>query len=178
MCRIIVRVHSFGRNITDTCTQQSAITAHHTATLKAIIATTVARRTLATSEDRQSLIRQRCGGQAKSSLAENCSAPVSSDRIEDVHSFGSNITVTCTQQSVITAPHTATLPAIIATTVTRRTGATSEDRKSLIRQRCGCQKISGHAEIRSSPVSRRRIKDIHNFGCSRREYISSCTHYE
>jgi hypothetical protein len=36
---------------------------------------TVTRRTGAASEDRESLIRQRCGGQPISSIAQNCSAP-------------------------------------------------------------------------------------------------------
>jgi hypothetical protein len=59
--------------------------------------TMITRRALATSEDRESLIRQRCGGQKISSLAEVCSAPVSRDCIEDVHSFG-RTKATCTQQ--------------------------------------------------------------------------------
>ena len=151
----------------------------HTASLPAIIAITVTLRTAATSEDRESLIRQRCGEHPNQSrLAEACIAPVSCDHIEDVNSFGrNNNTVICTQQSVITAPHTATLPAIIATTVTRRTGATSEDRKSLIRQRCGGQVQSSLAENCSAPVSSDRIEDVNSNDFS--AAFSNCaTHQE
>jgi hypothetical protein len=64
----------------------------HTTTTLAVTAVSITRRTLATSEDGESLIRQRCGCKLISSLAENCSAPVSRRRIEDVHNFGISAT--------------------------------------------------------------------------------------
>ncbi len=48
----------------------------------------MATRTVATSEDRDSEIRQRCGCKISSSYAESCSAPSSRRHVEDVHSVG------------------------------------------------------------------------------------------
>jgi hypothetical protein len=45
-----------------------------------------------------------------------------------------------------------------------RTVATSEDRDSEIRQRCGCKRISSYAECCSAPSSRRRVEDVHSVG--------------
>jgi hypothetical protein len=45
-------------------------------------------RTAATSEDRDSEIRQRCGCKICSSCAESCSAPSSRRHVEDVNSVG------------------------------------------------------------------------------------------
>jgi hypothetical protein len=70
-----------------------------TASPPSVIANNVARRT-ATSEDRESLIRQRCGDQESSSLAKVCSAPVSRDRIEDVNNIGTKRTCSCTKQVI------------------------------------------------------------------------------
>ena len=153
----------------------------HTASHPAIIAITVTRRTLASSENRESLIRQQCGGQIPSSIAEVCSAPVSSDCVEDVHSFGitTEVTVTCThhetsklaqhitllpriQSPSPTSPHTASHPAIIAIAIIRRTPSTSKHRESFIRQRCGGQVTSSLAKNCSAPVSRDRIEDVHS----------------
>ncbi len=59
-----------------------------------------------------------------------------------------------------------------------RTAATSEDRDSKIRQRCGCKKISSYAESCSAPSSRRHVEDVHSVGaagadrCARHE---TCT---
>jgi hypothetical protein len=58
-----------------------------------------------------------------------------------------------------------------------RTPATSEDRDSDIRQRCGCKSISSYAESCSAPSSRRHVEDINSVGvaaarCARHE---TCT---
>ncbi len=58
-----------------------------------------------------------------------------------------------------------------------RTKATSEDRDSEIRQRCGCKIISCYAESCSAPSSRRHVEDVHSVGvaaarCARHE---TCT---
>ncbi len=164
--------------------------------LPAIIALTETRRTLTTSEDSESLIRQRCSGQPTSSFAENCSAPVSRDRIEDVHSFRIHI-VTCTNDmaccSTLNTPHfseartqppmspsprTTSFPAIIAITVARRTLTTSEDRESLIWQRCGGQPTSSLAENCSAPVSRDRIEDINNSFRRKQTTNVHCKHHQ
>jgi len=55
-----------------------------------------------------------------------------------------------------------------------RTAATSKDRDSKIRQRCGCKSISSYAESCSAPSSRRHVEDVHSIGvdaarCARRE---------
>ncbi len=59
-------------------------TTQHAKIRKVIMAT----RTLATSEDRDSEVRQRCGCKIISSYAENCSTPNSRRHVEDVHSVG------------------------------------------------------------------------------------------
>jgi hypothetical protein len=58
-----------------------------------------------------------------------------------------------------------------------RTTATSEDRDSEIRQRCGCKICSSYAESCSAPSSRRHVEDVHSIGvaayrCARHE---TCT---
>ena len=59
-----------------------------------------------------------------------------------------------------------------------RTVATSEDRDSDIRQRCGCKIISSYAESCSAPSFIRHVEDVHNGGgtgaafCARHE---TCT---
>jgi hypothetical protein len=45
-----------------------------------------------------------------------------------------------------------------------RTGATSEDRDSDIRQRCGCKISSTYAESCSAPNPRRHVEDVHSIG--------------
>jgi hypothetical protein len=137
----------------------------------------MATRTVATSEDRDSDIRQRCGCKIKSSYAESCSAPSSRRHVEDVHSVGV-ATTHCTRHETCTRnqqtnlrplkhPITqSTKPARKDTKInmaTRTVGsATSEDRDSDIRQRCGCKMSSSYAESCSAPSSRRHVEDVHS----------------
>ena len=149
----------------------------------------MATRTIATSEDRDSMIRQRCGYKIPSSYAESCSAPSSRRHVEDVHSVGvaearctRHETCTCNQQKqppptqTSYSPTRATQHAKIRIMATR-TVATSEDRDSEIRQRCGCKTCSSYAESCSAPSSRRHVEDVHSVGvvavnCTRHE---TCT---
>jgi hypothetical protein len=67
----------------------------------------MATRTLATSEDRDSEIPQRCGCELPSSYAESCSAPSSRRHVENVHSVGVDVDTryarheTCTRNQQI-----------------------------------------------------------------------------
>ena len=132
----------------------------------------MATRTTATSEDRDSQIRQRCGCKTTSSYAEICSAPSSRRHVEDVHGVG-EAAVNCARHETCTRNkqtnprplnHPIPKPAqhktrrcenqhgkILAT----RTIATSEDRDSMIRQRCGYKPHSSYAESCSAPSSQR-----------------------
>jgi hypothetical protein len=60
-------------------------------------------------------------------------------------------------------PHNTTRKNTKINTATR-TSATSEDRDSEIRQRCGCNIISSYAESCSAPISRRHVEDVHSHG--------------
>ncbi len=65
------------------------------------------------------------------------------------------------------------------TNTATRTSATSEDRDSDIRQRCGCKPHSSNAESCSAPSSRRHVEDVYSVGgaaavCSARH--KNCTH--
>jgi hypothetical protein len=62
----------------------------------------MATRTVATSEDRDSDIRQRCGCKFPSSYAESCSAPSSRRHVEDVHSVGGAAAVPCARHETCT----------------------------------------------------------------------------
>jgi hypothetical protein len=59
----------------------------------------------------------------------------------------------------------------------KRTGATSEDRDSMVRQRCGCKICSTYAESCSAPSSRRRVEDVHGVGGAAARYArhETCT---
>ncbi len=69
----------------------------HTHAHPATPQTKVTRRTIAASEERDSGIRQRRGCKGIPSLAEDCSAPSSSRRVEDVHNFGGDKAIHCTR---------------------------------------------------------------------------------
>jgi hypothetical protein len=62
----------------------------------------MATRTIATSEDRDSEIRQRCCCMRISSYAESCSAPSSRRRVEDVHSVGGYAVANCARHETCT----------------------------------------------------------------------------
>ena len=62
----------------------------------------ITRRTLATSEDRDSGIRQRRGCKISSSYAEICSAPSSRRHVEDVHNVGVATAVRCARHETCT----------------------------------------------------------------------------
>ncbi len=138
----------------------------------------MATRTIATSEDRDSEVRQRCGCKISSSYAEICSAPSSRRHVADVNSVGEasdhcarNKTFTHNQQNPTSAHSTIPFPNPHNTTrkVTKinmatRTIATSKDRDSKVRQRCGCKIKSRYAESCSAPSSRRQVEDVHNVG--------------
>jgi hypothetical protein len=112
-------------------------------------------RTVATSEDRDSEIRQRCGCKRTSSYAESCSAPSSRRRVEDVHSVRDVAAASCARHETCTRKQQTTLRPLSSTipfpnphkstckdakiNMTTRTVATSEDRDSEIGQRCGCK---------------------------------------
>ena len=67
-------------------------------------------RTTATSEDRDSQIRQRCGCMTTSSYAEICSAPSSKRHVEDVHSVGEAAAVNCARHETCTRDQQPQLP--------------------------------------------------------------------
>jgi hypothetical protein len=150
----------------------------------------MASRTVTTSEDRDSDIRQRCGCKICSSCTEGCSAPSSRRHVEDVHSVGVAAICarreTCTRnQQTNSCPlnHPIPQPAqkqhakIRQKNMATRTVTTSEDRDSDIRQRCGCKRISSYAESCSAPSSRRHIEDVHSVGgatrCARHQTCTS-----
>jgi hypothetical protein len=158
----------------------------------------MATRTFATSEDRDSEIRQRCGCKILSSYAENCSAPSSKSRrhVEDVHNVGVEAAVRCARHEICTRNQQTNLRPLKhpiprraqhnsqrcdnqhGNTVSRTKASSSEDRDSEIRQRCGCKIKSSYAESCSAPSSRRHVEDVHNVGggvggrCARHE---TCT---
>jgi hypothetical protein len=148
----------------------------------------MATRTNATSEDRDPEIRQRCGCKNCSSCAENCSAPVSRRHVEDVHNVGPDIVAHCARHETCTRNQQTNLRPLNhkitqSTKPTRkdteinmatRTIATSEDRDSMIRQRCGCKKPSSYAKSCSAPSSRRRVEDVHSGG----EAAAHCARHE
>ena len=74
-------------------------------------------------------------------------------------------------------PYKATPHATTQTKPTTRTEASSEDRDSKVRQRCGCKTKSSCAESSSAPSSCRHVQDVHNIGvatvrCTRRETLA------
>jgi len=152
----------------------------------------MATRTPATSEDRDSEIRQRCGCKTMSSYAESCSAPSSRRHVEDVNSVGVAAThcathETCTRNQQtkprplnhpipqpntqhntrkirkLTWQHVLPPPAKIATP---RFGSDVAARAN-----------SSYAESCSAPSSRRHVEDVNSVGvaaarCARHE---TCT---
>jgi hypothetical protein len=97
---------------TDHCTRISILNTNQNKRKASKI--TITQRTPTASEYRESVIRQRCGCRISSSYAENCGAPISRSRVEDVHNVDPTIDGL----------------------------ATSEDGDSKIRQRCGCKPTS------------------------------------
>ena len=152
-------------------------------------------RTVATSKDRDSEVRQRCGCKIVSCCAESSSAPSSCRHVQDVHNIDgiTERVLRCTRRETHTLtqhitllqqhitllqlmhpPHKATPHATTQTKPTTRTRATSEDRDSEVRQRCGCKMTSSCAESSSAPSSCCYVQDVHNIGhgtasCTRRE---------
>jgi hypothetical protein len=129
----------------------------------------MATRTKATSEDRDSVIRQRCGYKTISSYAESCSAPSSRRHVEDVNSVRAGSASHCTrhetcsryqQTNLRPLKHPIPQPAQHNTQrcknhMATRTVATSEDRDSVIRQRCACNITPSYSESCSAPSSQR-----------------------
>jgi hypothetical protein len=123
---------------------------------------TTTRTTRATGKNRDSRIRQRRGCKIRSSYAEDRSAPSSRHHVKDVNNIGvCRRHETCTHHQHTThTPHSCIplapkpiLQQLNTTNTTTRTRATSEDRDSRIRQRCGCKTRSSLAEGRSFPSS-------------------------
>jgi hypothetical protein len=56
-----------------------------------------------------------------------------------------------------------------------RTSASSKDRDSEVRQRCGCKIRSSYAEICSAPSSRRHVEDVHSIGVDK---VGNCARHE
>ena len=62
------------------------------------------------------------------------------------------------------------------------TSAASEDRKSEVRQRCGCNITPSCAQSRSAPRSRSRVEDVHSIeegtivDCAKRETRKHAQH--
>ena len=84
--------------------------------------------TSATSEDRDSRIRQRCGGKVKSRLAEGCSAPSSRSHVEDVHNIGAATGVLCTRHETCTSHQHATLPPLMRPPRTQNTSCNNSNK--------------------------------------------------
>jgi hypothetical protein len=89
---------------------------------------TTTRTCLATSEDRDSRIRQRCGNKVQSSLAEGCSAPSSRSHVEDVHNIGAAIGGHCTRHETCTSHQHATLPPLMRPPRTQNTSCNNSNK--------------------------------------------------
>ncbi len=99
--------------ISKTTSAHSTITFHnpHNTTRKDT-KINIATRTIATSKDRESKVRQRCGCKIPSSYAESCSAPSSRRQVENVHSVGAG-TVRCARHETCTRNQQTNLRTLI-----------------------------------------------------------------
>jgi hypothetical protein len=95
---------------------------------------TTSSRTVATSKDRDSSIRQRRGGKITSSLAENCSAPRSRSHVEDVHNVGASVTAIYKRHETYTRRHSdrATLSPVMHPRRTETHPATTQKNHHII----------------------------------------------